>query len=48
MGRDFNENDYEMLSQLDIHNNGGTNERTQMAISQLPTYAFKSVKEVSP
>lgn len=39
LARDFNENDYEMLSSLD-NNNRFNNEKVQFLISQLPTYTF--------
>lgn len=41
MGRDFNENDYDVLSQLDTYYTRQTSERIQMIISQLPTYNYQ-------
>jgi hypothetical protein len=43
IGRDFDENDYEMLSSLDSQNyNRFVSEKNSLIISQLPTYQFKA------
>jgi hypothetical protein len=43
IGREFNESDYEMLSQLDGQQmNRRLAEKNSIIISQLPTYTFKS------
>ena len=45
MARDFNENDYEMLSNLDNSNYRRiSSTKTHLLISQLPTYIFLSKK----
>lgn len=45
MARDFNENDYEMLSSLDSNNYRRiSSTRAHVLISQLPTYKFQAKK----
>ena len=40
MGRELNDGDYDVLSQLDHYNNRETTERVNSIVNQLPTYLF--------
>lgn len=42
MNRDFNENDYDVLSQLDNYNTSQATERMQVLISRLPIYQYQA------
>jgi hypothetical protein len=40
MGRELNEGDYDVLSQLDHYNNREATERISLIVNQLPTYLY--------
>lgn len=42
MGRELNEGDFDVLSQLDHYNNRDTTERVTSIVNQLPTYLYRN------
>ena len=42
MGRELNEGDFDVLSQLDHYNSRDTTERVTTIVNQLPTYLYRN------